>query len=84
MKMKQSALFIALFSAIYGTPLAAEEEAKTDRKELEHIEVFGHKISLLNQDVASSISVINEKAIARKQQSEFINILKDLPGVDIN
>ncbi|WP_231665458.1 MULTISPECIES: TonB-dependent receptor domain-containing protein [unclassified Pseudoalteromonas] len=84
MKMKQSALFIAMCSAIYGTPLAAEEEAKTDRKELEHIEVFGHKISLLNQDVASSISVINEKEIARKQQSELINILKDLPGVDIN
>lgn len=83
MKLKKSVLFVAIITAIYTGQISAKTVAK-DQNVLERIEVFGHKISILNQDAAASISVLNEKEIARQQQAELTSLLKQLPGVDIN
>jgi TonB-dependent heme/hemoglobin receptor len=83
MQMKKSMLFMAIISAIYTSQISAKE-VSTEQNDLEVIEVFGHKISVLNQDTASSISVLNDKDIARQQQAELTSLLKELPGVDVN
>lgn len=82
MKTEQSLIYIAIFSAIFSNQVSSE--TITNNKDLEYIEVYGHKISILNQDAAASISVLNEKEITRKQKAELASILKELPGVDIS
>ncbi len=83
MKMQKKLLSIAILSIIYSHQ-ALSAPTVDDDKDLEHIEVFGHKISTLNQDAAASISVLNDKEMARSQEAELSNLLKELPGVDIN
>lgn len=83
MNMQHSLLFVAMITALYSSDISAKE-IKNKKKDLEVIEVFGHKISVLNQDTAASISVLTAKDIARQQQAELTSLLKELPGVDIN
>jgi len=83
MKTGKSLIYIAIFSAIFSNQVSSETVNNED-KELEYIEVSGHKISILNQDAAASISVLNDKDIARKQKAELASLLTELPGVDIS
>ena len=75
MKTQHSILAIAISTVFYTSPILAEQLNKSP-DDIEKIEVMGHKISLLNQDVASSISVLTAKEIARNQESELSNLLK--------
>lgn len=81
--MQKSLLCIAVISAIYSNQVSSAPIVK-DKKDIEIIEVFGHKISIVNQDAAASISVLTAKEIARSQEAELTNLLKELPGVDIS
>lgn len=84
MKIQQSLLCIAIISAIYSNQVSSAPIVNDDDENIERIEVFGHKISALNQDAAASISVLNDEEIARSQKAELTDLLKELPGVDIS
>lgn len=73
-----------LSSAVLSALLIPAYGQNTSQQEIEKIEVQGHKISLVNQDIAASVSVLNSKQIERNQESELTNLLKELPGVEIN
>ncbi|MBB6523583.1 TonB-dependent receptor domain-containing protein [Pseudoteredinibacter isoporae] len=75
----KSALALAIACASFAGQSLAEEKDEN----LELIEVIGHKLTLVNQDTPASISVITEKEIARQQQSELSQLLKNMPGVDL-
>ncbi|SFC97745.1 TonB-dependent receptor domain-containing protein [Pseudoalteromonas denitrificans] len=83
MKLVPSSLFISVFLAIH-TPALAKDKNTSKQTVNEHIEVFGHKISILSKDVASSISSITDKTIQRNQEAELSQILRELPGVELS
>lgn len=60
-----NALSAAVASAVFATSVIAAQP----ERELELIEVIGHKLTLINQDTPASISVLTDKKIARQQQA---------------
>lgn len=54
-----------------------------ESQDIEVVEVIGHKLTLINQNTPASISVITGNEIARQQESELSQLLKNMPGVDI-
>lgn len=76
----KSVLAVAIACASISAPSFADKKAD---EELELIEVIGHKLTLVNQDTPASISVITAKEIARQQQGELSQLLKNMPGVDL-
>lgn len=83
MKLIRSSLFISVFLAIH-TPVLAKDKSTSKQQVDDHIEVFGHKLSILNRDVASSISSITDETIQRNQESELSQVLRELPGIELN
>jgi len=83
MKLVPSSLFISVLVAIHA-PTYANDKVSSKLSISEHIEIFGHKISILNKDVASSISSITDEAIERNQEAELSQVLRELPGVALN
>ncbi|MCK7460102.1 TonB-dependent receptor domain-containing protein [Idiomarina aminovorans] len=77
---RPSALCIAIITAFSGHA----QEHKPVPDEMEKIEVIGHKLSLVNQDIAASVSVLSATEIERNQEAELTNLLKELPGVEMN
>lgn len=86
MRYKATSLAI-LIAAILHTPTTTANEqpvAEEDKNaDIEKIEVIGHKLSALNQDVSGSISVLSSQEIQRNQEAELSNLLKELPNVDM-
>ncbi|MDI6890052.1 MAG: TonB-dependent receptor [Thermodesulfovibrionales bacterium] len=70
-------LFIFHFSFIAS--LFAEEEIK-----IEEIVVTATRIEEPVKEVASSVTVITEKEIESKKAKTILEVLKDVPGVDIS
>lgn len=83
MKHVHSSLFLAVLVAIQA-PAYADDKRSPQLEVDEHIEVLGHKISMLSKDTPSSISTISEEDIQRNQEAELSQILREIPGVDLN
>lgn len=81
MTTKLSILCLAIGTALSLNVQASEENEHDD---IEHIEVFGHKIVMQSKDVASSISTLNAEQVQRSQEAELSQILRELPGVELN
>jgi TonB-dependent heme/hemoglobin receptor len=78
--MKYSALFMLISAAIHTQAHSQTNKTTPDEK----IEVFGHKITTQNHDVAASVSALTSADIQRSQASDLTQILKSLPGVDVS
>ncbi len=73
---------VRLLSAIVIGGCLSQAVAE-ESQEIEVVEVIGHKLTLINQNTPASISVITAKEIARQQDYELSQLLKNMPGVDI-
>lgn len=81
MKLSPLATLIPLLLTV-GTATAKQENSA--HNQVEHLEVYGHKLVVENKNVAASVSALNQENIERGQEAELGNILRDLPGVDIS
>ncbi|AOT06428.1 TonB-dependent receptor domain-containing protein [Pseudoalteromonas luteoviolacea] len=81
MKFTRSALSLGLLCAL-GTAEVFANAVKPSNIE-DVIEVHGHKLSVINKDAAGSVTVLDSEAMARRQQAELTQILREIPGVEL-
>lgn len=83
--MKFTYASLCIGAALSSFPILAStlDDNDNDQK-IESIEVLGHKLSALNHDVASSVSVLSKEQINRQQAADLNQILKTLPGVELS
>ncbi|MGO2011359.1 MAG: TonB-dependent receptor domain-containing protein [Pseudoalteromonas sp.] len=82
--MKFTYAFLCVGAALSNfSTFASTIELNKEDQTIEKIEVLGHKLSALNQDVAGSVSVLSKEQIERQQAADLNQILKTLPGVEL-
>ncbi|GAA0356538.1 TonB-dependent heme/hemoglobin receptor ChuA/ShuA [Bowmanella denitrificans] len=74
---------LVAFAVSSALPLTVKAQPNQENQ-IEKVEVIGHKLSLVNQDVAASVSILGSEEIQRNQESELTNLLRELPGVEMN
>ncbi|WP_249314741.1 Plug domain-containing protein [Pseudoalteromonas sp. S1727] len=82
--MKFSYVFLCVGAALSNFSTFAATDSDKKAQDIEQIEVLGHKLTALNQDVASSVSVLSTEQIDRQQAADLNQILKTLPGVELS
>ena len=82
--MRLSPLSLIISSVLISANAYGAEILENQDDSMEHIEVYGHKLTIENRNVAASVSALSQEAIARSQEAELSNILRELPGVDIS
>ena len=63
--------------------LQAEQETSAT-EESEHLVVTAHRISLLEDQIGSAVSVLDGEALERQPVSFVVDLLRDLPGVAVS
>ncbi len=82
--LKLSHLFVCISTATCSMGVYSQNTHSDSPANIEKIEVFGHKLTLDNQDVAASVSSLNAKEIERQQVADLTQLLRTLPGVDVS
>ncbi|PIX23965.1 MAG: TonB-dependent receptor, partial [Deltaproteobacteria bacterium CG_4_8_14_3_um_filter_45_9] len=79
--MKSFVLLIALSMLLIPFPfsLFAQEKEVT----LEKVVVTATRVETPVEEIASSITVISSKEIERKQKTTVLEVLRDIPGLDV-
>jgi vitamin B12 transporter len=71
-------IFISLFFPLIAAPVAAQQE-----EALPPVVVTATRTETPQQDVTTSISVITEKDIQARNAETVLEVLRDVPGVDV-
>ncbi|KZN55192.1 hypothetical protein N474_15925 [Pseudoalteromonas luteoviolacea CPMOR-2] len=82
MKLTLCALSVGVFGALNATTTHAQTTKPNQIDDV--IEVHGHKLSVINKDAAGSITAMDSEAMARRQQAELTQILREIPGVELS
>ncbi|MCF2859739.1 TonB-dependent receptor [Pseudoalteromonas sp. SMS1] len=82
MKLTLCALSVGVFGALNATTTQAQTTKPNQIDDV--IEVHGHKLSVINKDAAGSITAMDSEAMARRQQAELTQILREIPGVELS
>ncbi|ESP92331.1 TonB-dependent receptor domain-containing protein [Pseudoalteromonas luteoviolacea] len=81
MKFTLSVLPFSLLSAAVSTQTFANSSKPNNIDDV--IEIHGHKLSVLNKDAAGSVTAMDSEAMARRQQAELTQILREIPSVEL-